>query len=76
LLKLNLMRDNQKFLLVFFLTLILMVLVIIYGGKKSAYAGSGVKVDWKKIEKMVQEKRLSLHPAQFYKKLSSLEEAE
>ena len=70
------MRDSQKFLLVFFLTLILMVLVIITGGKKSAHAGSGVKVDLKKIEKMVQEKRLSLHPAQFYKKLSSPEEAE
>jgi len=74
--KISSVKDNIKFLLGVFITLLLMILVASSVPKKSVYARLAPRVDIKKIEKLVRENKLSLHPAQFYKKLASPEEAQ
>ena len=71
-----LMSANQKLGLMIAITLLILALVVFSGEKRGLQSGSGAKVDLKRIEKQVSEGNLSLHPAEFYKKLGSPEDAE
>lgn len=57
-------------------TLGLIALLVVSGARKENQAQAGVKVDIKRIEKLVLEGKLTLHPAEFFRKVNSPEDSE
>ena len=70
------MGANAKFGLMIIATLALLTILVISGERRDLKAGAGAKVDVKRIEQQVSEGKLTFHPAEFGKGLSSLEDAE
>lgn len=70
------MRDNWKFLSLGLATLLLIAALVIVGRRQETLSGTGARVDVKRVEQLVSEGRLTLHPAEFGKPVDSLEEAD
>jgi hypothetical protein len=68
------MKDSWKFASLTLATLILIAALVISGQRKETLAGTGARVDVKRVEKLVQEGQLTLRPAEFGKPVDSLED--
>lgn len=72
--KIGIVRDSYKFIALFLATLALVAALVFFGHWKELQAGAGARVDVKRIEKLVQEGRLVVRPAEFGRKVKSPEE--
>ncbi len=70
------MGANAKFGLMVLATLSIMVLLVVSGERRDLKAGAASKVDLKQIQAQVSAGNLTLHLAEFGKKLGSTEDAE
>jgi len=62
-------RDDKKFILALFVTLVLGLLMVLHEHRLARATGQGEPVDLQQIRELVQEGRLSFHPAEFYREL-------
>ena len=59
-------KDDLKFLALFAATVLLGAFVVYSSYLKDARSAAGPRVDMKRIERLVGEGRLALHPADFW----------
>jgi hypothetical protein len=69
-------KDSYKFIALFAATLALVATLVIFGHRKELQSAAGERVDIKKVEALVEQGKLSIHPAEFSKEVDSPSEEE